>query len=176
MRTAAPDYTCPPHVDTTFQHVQPTPRPTAPSRDNTRDIGGPPYRNDSSSSSPTQHNLLPPPSVQHAAPQSSSGHSAPQSEDASSPEQMKSASERIPPEPGRRPPSTPILVPAYRYCEREGLIKPLRAHHCKACGKVCVFNRKTQHAAVDAFFVSVYSNTIIIVLVSVDQIWLKIRL
>jgi len=32
---------------------------------------------------------------------------------------------------------TPVLIPAYRYCEREGLVKPLRAHHCRACGK-CV--------------------------------------
>ncbi|KAI0944640.1 hypothetical protein AcW1_002303 [Taiwanofungus camphoratus] len=34
----------------------------------------------------------------------------------------------------RKPPSTPALLPEYRYCERDGFIKPLRAHHCRACG------------------------------------------
>ena len=38
----------------------------------------------------------------------------------------------------RRPPTTPVLLPAYRYCYRDTLYKPLRAHHCRACGTVCL--------------------------------------
>ncbi|KAG7451015.1 zf-DHHC-domain-containing protein [Guyanagaster necrorhizus] len=37
----------------------------------------------------------------------------------------------------RRPPTNPVLLPAYRYCTRDELIKPYRAHHCSACG-TCV--------------------------------------
>ncbi|TFK71228.1 zf-DHHC-domain-containing protein [Pluteus cervinus] len=37
----------------------------------------------------------------------------------------------------RRPSSTPILRPEHRYCSRDELIKPFRAHHCRACG-TCV--------------------------------------
>ncbi|KAF8588037.1 zf-DHHC-domain-containing protein [Ramaria rubella] len=37
----------------------------------------------------------------------------------------------------RRPPTHPSLLPEYRYCERDGLVKPMRAHHCRACG-TCV--------------------------------------
>ncbi|KAH9943901.1 zf-DHHC-domain-containing protein [Amylocystis lapponica] len=37
----------------------------------------------------------------------------------------------------RRPPTTPQLLPEYRYCRRDGFVKPLRAHHCRACG-TCV--------------------------------------
>lgn len=37
----------------------------------------------------------------------------------------------------RTPPMTPILLPEYRYCARDGIIKPYRAHHCRACGTVC---------------------------------------
>lgn len=38
----------------------------------------------------------------------------------------------------RTPPTTPILLPEYRYCHRDGVIKPFRAHHCRACGTVCL--------------------------------------
>ncbi|KIJ61195.1 hypothetical protein HYDPIDRAFT_96950 [Hydnomerulius pinastri MD-312] len=34
----------------------------------------------------------------------------------------------------RSPPSTPVLLPEYRYCSRCKIIKPPRAHHCRACG------------------------------------------
>ncbi|KAI0092352.1 DHHC palmitoyltransferase-domain-containing protein [Irpex rosettiformis] len=34
----------------------------------------------------------------------------------------------------RSPPKTPILRPNYRYCHKEGFVKPPRAHHCRACG------------------------------------------
>ncbi|KAJ3997730.1 zf-DHHC-domain-containing protein [Lentinula boryana] len=37
----------------------------------------------------------------------------------------------------RRPPTTPVLAPEYRYCSRCLLLKPYRAHHCRACG-TCV--------------------------------------
>ncbi|KAI0742878.1 zf-DHHC-domain-containing protein [Daedaleopsis nitida] len=37
----------------------------------------------------------------------------------------------------RKPPETPILLPHYRYCHKDGFQKPLRAHHCRACG-TCV--------------------------------------
>lgn len=36
----------------------------------------------------------------------------------------------------RRPPISPVLKPEYRYCGRDGFVKPLRAHHCRACGTV----------------------------------------
>ncbi|TFK99973.1 DHHC palmitoyltransferase-domain-containing protein [Pterulicium gracile] len=34
----------------------------------------------------------------------------------------------------RRPPSTPVLLPEYRYCQRDNIVKPHRTHHCRACG------------------------------------------
>ncbi|PBL03808.1 zf-DHHC-domain-containing protein [Armillaria gallica] len=37
----------------------------------------------------------------------------------------------------RRPPMNPVLLPAYRYCTKDELIKPHRAHHCSTCG-TCV--------------------------------------
>ncbi|KAI6041765.1 DHHC palmitoyltransferase-domain-containing protein [Pisolithus marmoratus] len=37
----------------------------------------------------------------------------------------------------RRPPTTPILSPENRYCSRCKIVKPYRAHHCRACG-TCV--------------------------------------
>ncbi|KAF9074361.1 DHHC palmitoyltransferase-domain-containing protein [Rhodocollybia butyracea] len=37
----------------------------------------------------------------------------------------------------RRPPTTPVLSPEYRYCSRDLFVKPYRAHHCRACG-TCV--------------------------------------
>jgi len=118
-------------------HVQPTPRPEIPSSYTTNDIGGPPYPNGSPPSSPTQPSLAPPTPVHHETSPSSDGHTVVQSEDTPSPSRMKSIREQSPPGPQRVPPSTPILVPAYRYCGTEGLVKPLRAHHCRACGK-CV--------------------------------------
>lgn len=39
----------------------------------------------------------------------------------------------------RKPNMTPILVPEYRYCYRDHFTKPLRAHHCRACGTVSSF-------------------------------------
>lgn len=36
----------------------------------------------------------------------------------------------------RRPSITPVLLPEYRYCMRDEVIKPLRAHHCRLCGTV----------------------------------------
>ena len=36
----------------------------------------------------------------------------------------------------RRPVMTPVLLPEYRYCFKEGFVKPPRAHHCRACGTV----------------------------------------
>ncbi|KAF5326794.1 hypothetical protein D9619_004046 [Psilocybe cf. subviscida] len=35
------------------------------------------------------------------------------------------------------PPSTPVLLPAYRYCCSEQLVKPFRADHCRICD-MCV--------------------------------------
>jgi palmitoyltransferase len=37
----------------------------------------------------------------------------------------------------RRPPTTPVLHPAHRWCSKCEIIKPYRAHHCRACG-TCV--------------------------------------
>ncbi|KAH9920836.1 zf-DHHC-domain-containing protein [Epithele typhae] len=37
----------------------------------------------------------------------------------------------------RRPPKTPVLRDEYRYCYKDGFLKPHRAHHCRACG-TCV--------------------------------------
>ncbi|KIK97329.1 hypothetical protein PAXRUDRAFT_825049 [Paxillus rubicundulus Ve08.2h10] len=34
----------------------------------------------------------------------------------------------------RRPPTTPVLLPEYRYCSKCKIVKPPRAHHCRACG------------------------------------------
>ena len=36
----------------------------------------------------------------------------------------------------RKLPMTPIMRPEYRYCNKDGFVKPLRAHHCRACGTV----------------------------------------
>jgi len=107
-----------------------------PSLHATDNIGGPPYQNDSSSSTPTRPILAQPLSIHQDVSRSSSNHTALQSED-TSPSRIKTFREQNLPGPGRRPPPTPTLVPAYRYCGREGLVKPLRAHHCRACGK-CV--------------------------------------
>lgn len=38
----------------------------------------------------------------------------------------------------RKPPPTPALLPEYRYCYKDGFVKPTRAHHCRACGTVSV--------------------------------------
>lgn len=45
-----------------------------------------------------------------------------------------SRSNRGPPQ--RMPHETPILLPEYRYCARDGLVKPFRTHHCRNCGVV----------------------------------------
>jgi palmitoyltransferase len=36
----------------------------------------------------------------------------------------------------RRPPTTAVLLPAHRYCSKDEIVKPYRAHHCRACGTV----------------------------------------
>ena len=38
--------------------------------------------------------------------------------------------------PQRMPSRRPVLVPEYRYCARDGHVKPMRAHHCRICGTV----------------------------------------
>jgi palmitoyltransferase len=35
-----------------------------------------------------------------------------------------------------RPLGGPVLDPAHRYCPRDGIVKPYRAHHCRSCGTV----------------------------------------
>lgn len=42
----------------------------------------------------------------------------------------------------RKLPMTPIMRPEYRYCHKDGFVKPLRAHHCRACGTVRELNAK----------------------------------
>lgn len=37
----------------------------------------------------------------------------------------------------RRPPTTHVLEPLHRYCDKDGFLKPYRAHHCRNCG-TCV--------------------------------------
>ncbi len=68
--------------------------------------------------------------------------------------------EQIPARYTRKPPSTPIMLPEYRYCHREGFLKPMRAHHCRACGTVratlSLFTLDNIHWGC----YSVYSNTI----------------
>ena len=39
----------------------------------------------------------------------------------------------------RRPTTTPVLLPEYRYCSKCQIVKPSRAHHCRACGTVGCF-------------------------------------
>lgn len=49
-------------------------------------------------------------------------------------------SQKPPPVPiayARGPPTTPILLPEHRYCQRDEFVKPYRAHHCRSCG-TCV--------------------------------------
>lgn len=36
----------------------------------------------------------------------------------------------------RNPPTTPSLLPAYRHCHFDKIVKPYRTHHCRACGTV----------------------------------------
>lgn len=36
----------------------------------------------------------------------------------------------------RRPPRIAVLLPAHRYCSLDEIVKPYRAHHCRACGTV----------------------------------------
>ncbi|EPQ55934.1 zf-DHHC-domain-containing protein [Gloeophyllum trabeum ATCC 11539] len=53
----------------------------------------------------------------------------------SNPPRVKSESSRAGTSaPKRRPPTTPVLLPEYRYCYKEKFVKPLRAHHCRSCG------------------------------------------
>lgn len=36
----------------------------------------------------------------------------------------------------RKPPPRAVLLPENRYCSRDEIVKPYRAHHCRACGTV----------------------------------------
>lgn len=36
----------------------------------------------------------------------------------------------------RRPSTLPVLHPGHRYCSRDEIVKPYRAHHCRNCGTV----------------------------------------
>ncbi|KAL5498369.1 hypothetical protein ACEPAH_2511 [Sanghuangporus vaninii] len=54
------------------------------------------------------------------------------------PQNTRSTEDGLPPPMNsRRPPTYPILLPEYRYCQKDGFVKPPRAHHCRACG-TCV--------------------------------------
>lgn len=37
----------------------------------------------------------------------------------------------------RRPSNAAQLTPEYRYCYKDGFVKPHRTHHCRACATVC---------------------------------------
>lgn len=65
----------------------------------------------------------------------------------------------------RRPPEKPILRPETRYCFTEGFTKPVRTHHCRACGTVRLLTT-SWHILVllTAPWDSAFSNMIIIVL------------
>ena len=51
-----------------------------------------------------------------------------------------SSSDGPPPPPrySRNPPPYPVLLPEYRYCYKDGFVKPMRSHHCRVCGTVCI--------------------------------------
>lgn len=67
----------------------------------------------------------------------------------------------------RQPPEKPVLRPETRYCFTEGFVKPVRTHHCRACGTVCVMTLSTTDLTyADRCMRSAFSNTITIVLVS----------
>ena len=38
----------------------------------------------------------------------------------------------------RKPPMTPVLREEHRYCQRDSIVKPPRAHHCRMCGTVSI--------------------------------------
>ncbi|EJD43540.1 zf-DHHC-domain-containing protein [Auricularia subglabra TFB-10046 SS5] len=99
-----------------IDHVQKTPAPTAPPQPQA-------WHTDS-----VRSNAPPPPSQQPQPPRRpSNGYTAPR------PERKAPV---LHPELQRTPPAHPLLRPEYRYCYREGILKPKRAHHCRACGKV----------------------------------------
>ncbi|GJJ14025.1 hypothetical protein Clacol_008282 [Clathrus columnatus] len=50
-----------------------------------------------------------------------------------------------PPFYSRRPPTHPVLSPEFRYCTRDGIVKPMRTHHCRACG-TCILNVLVMYA------------------------------
>ncbi|KAF8512824.1 DHHC palmitoyltransferase-domain-containing protein [Gautieria morchelliformis] len=51
------------------------------------------------------------------------------------PHTSKGSHSGLPPLPfSRRPPTHPVLSPEYRYCSRDGFVKPMRTHHCRSCG------------------------------------------
>ena len=58
---------------------------------------------------------------------------------------QNTAGDLPPPLFSRRPPTTPVLLPQYRYCYKDGFIKPFRAHHCRACGTVRLITTWTSH-------------------------------
>ncbi|KAG8936862.1 palmitoyltransferase pfa5 [Tulasnella sp. 418] len=55
------------------------------------------------------------------------------------PAAARTSSSLPPPLLSRRPPRHPVLAEEYRYCTRDGFIKPMRAHHCRICA-TCVLN------------------------------------
>lgn len=55
---------------------------------------------------------------------------------ASETHETQNSNARLPMMYSRTPPTSPVLRPEYRYCQRDGFVKPLRAHHCRACGTV----------------------------------------
>lgn len=51
---------------------------------------------------------------------------------------IAAAEDDLPPiETSRRPPLHPTLLPEYRFCRKDNLVKPMRAHHCSTCATVC---------------------------------------
>lgn len=86
-----------------------------------------------------------PPSSSHATVTNSgagagadtAGQPAPAPQTGNEPRNMSIENGLPPPVYARRPPTHPVLSPEFRYCPRDGFIKPMRSHHCSACG-TCV--------------------------------------
>ena len=52
----------------------------------------------------------------------------------------------------RKPSDRPILEPYYRYCSRDGIVKPVRCHHCRICNTVG-FSFQSRFPLIDMFAV-----------------------
>ncbi|KZV83958.1 zf-DHHC-domain-containing protein [Exidia glandulosa HHB12029] len=98
-----------------IDHVHKTPAPTAPPQPQ-------PWHTDAHAT--TDSTIAPPPSTLQV-------HGEPVGANPGK------AREILHPELQRQPPAHPVLRTEYRYCYREGIVKPKRTHHCRACGK-CV--------------------------------------